>query len=531
MTVSTGTLSLQGGGTISSSSAVQVATGGTLDFGGGTFAVSSGIKGTGSGAVSFSGGTANVSGTYNVSGSTIVSGGVLNLSGGGPAPATTTLNVSFGTLTGIDTLNVSGQTTWSGGTMSGTGTTNANGGLILGGTADNTSYTMFLDQRTFNNAGAALFQRSPSGAAHQPTLPLQRRPVRQPGGRQLHLHRRRHLRRQQRRHSRRRHLPERRRADQAGRHRLERHRLRHHVQRYRRRDLDGLLGHARRSKVAGRSPRAAPSRSPRGGTLDFGGGTFAVSSGITGTGSGVVSFSGGTANVSGTYNVVGLDHSVVAVGQRDGGLNLSGGGPALTTTTLNVSGGTLTGIDTLNVSGQTTWTGGTMSGTGTTNANGGLTLGGTAVNTYYTMFLDRRTLNNAGAALFQRSPSATASQPTLPLQRGPLRQPGGRQLHLHRRRHLRRQQRRHARRRHLPATTGAEQDRAAPARAASAPAITFNDSAPRRSTVSRARSSLQGGGTISSSSAVQVATGGTLDFGGGTFAVSSGITGNRQRCL
>ena len=60
------------------------------------------------------------------------------------------------------------------------------------------------------------------------------------------------------------------------------------------------------------------------------------------------------------------------------------------------SGGTLTGPGTLTVTGLTTWTGGTMSGSGITNANGGMTIGDAGSSDQ--MFLDQRTLNNAGTA-------------------------------------------------------------------------------------------------------------------------------------
>jgi hypothetical protein len=92
----------------------------------------------------------------------------LNLSNGtlsiaGPSTISGNLLMSGGTLTGAGTLTVSGLTTWGGGTMSGGGTTDALGGLALGGTAAYSYYSMFLDQRTFNNRGAAVFQGSVSG--------------------------------------------------------------------------------------------------------------------------------------------------------------------------------------------------------------------------------------------------------------------------------------------------------------------------------------------------------------------------------
>ena len=56
--------------------------------------------------------------------------------------------------------------------MSGSGVTNADGGLVIGGTDASSYYSMFLDQRTFNNAGAARFQRSASGGGYYSILYL-----------------------------------------------------------------------------------------------------------------------------------------------------------------------------------------------------------------------------------------------------------------------------------------------------------------------------------------------------------------------
>ncbi|MBI3421978.1 MAG: SBBP repeat-containing protein [Acidobacteria bacterium] len=152
-------------------------------------------------AVTFTGGTANLGSTYNVTNST-----TLNATGGGgtptvnfngtitnfgstftanagtanvssnPATAPTTFNVTgskvnlnfngamsvgtsniaynsstnyAGELTGPATLNISGLLTWTAGTMSGTGVTNANGGMSLSGGSRT------LSSRMLNNAGTA----------------------------------------------------------------------------------------------------------------------------------------------------------------------------------------------------------------------------------------------------------------------------------------------------------------------------------------------------------------------------------------
>ena len=77
--------------------------------------------------------------------------GTLTLNGTG---SMTTLELSGGVaLTNSSTLSVSGLLTWSGGTVSGTGTTNANGGMALSGEP-------FLSQQTLNNVGTATWDGS-----------------------------------------------------------------------------------------------------------------------------------------------------------------------------------------------------------------------------------------------------------------------------------------------------------------------------------------------------------------------------------
>jgi hypothetical protein len=82
-------------------------------------------------------------------------------------------------------------------------------------------------------------------------------------------------------------------------------------------------------------------------------------------------------------------------------LNLTSG-EAIALTTLNLSGGTLSGSDNVTISGVATWTGGTMSGSGTTTiASGGtLDLLGAAKT------LDGRILNNSGTATMSGATSA-----------------------------------------------------------------------------------------------------------------------------
>ena len=135
---------------------MQVDSRAELDFGS-SFDIPAAWSVSGAGTVSFSGGTVNDTGSYSVSGLTSISGGTFNYSGS-TAASTGSLTETGGTLTGTGTVNVTGLTTWSGGSMTGSGVTNADGGLCLGGTAADYSYSMFLDQRTFNNDGAGTLQ-------------------------------------------------------------------------------------------------------------------------------------------------------------------------------------------------------------------------------------------------------------------------------------------------------------------------------------------------------------------------------------
>ena len=106
-------------------------------------------------SLNVSNGSLAIAAASSISGSLTISGGTFDYSGSNVL-STGALTQTGGTLTGTGTVNVSGLTTWSGGSMTGSGVTNADGGLALGGTAAYNSYSMTLDQRTFNNDGAAL---------------------------------------------------------------------------------------------------------------------------------------------------------------------------------------------------------------------------------------------------------------------------------------------------------------------------------------------------------------------------------------
>jgi beta-propeller repeat-containing protein len=181
------TLDFAGGGScvLSCSGSWTAAKGATLQFDSGVFVLSGPIGGTGSGAgtVVFSSGTETLTGTYNVSGGTAVSGAFVNFNGplasvGGltvasgvasfvsiPAVTVTvpTLTLSGGTIAGPDNLTVTGMLTWDGGAMCTVylpltqscttsltqAVTSANGGITFGAGAS------VLDGRTLTNQQAA----------------------------------------------------------------------------------------------------------------------------------------------------------------------------------------------------------------------------------------------------------------------------------------------------------------------------------------------------------------------------------------
>jgi hypothetical protein len=148
--VQTGTLTLDGGGT--HAGAFTGAVGTTLRFDGGVHALGTTSSVNVSNVV-VANGTVNVNGAYVSPTGTTISAGVLNF--GGPAVVTalgaltvsggtlavatgdplSSMTMSAGTLDGPDTLAVSGTTTWTAGLMQGAGVTQANGGLVLGGTS------------------------------------------------------------------------------------------------------------------------------------------------------------------------------------------------------------------------------------------------------------------------------------------------------------------------------------------------------------------------------------------------------------
>jgi len=455
--------------------------------------------------------------SIDISSGTLTIAATSNVAGG--------LTLSGGNLSGSGTVNVSGATTWNGGTMSGTGTTVADGGLSIG--VAGAYRQMFLDGRTLENFGPATLSEADQNCSYGLFLSSGATFDNEAGASFAFATDAEII-------------------DQGG-------------------TPDGgtFVNAGTLSKTGGTGTSsinsgitlndtgtvqvstgtlslqgggtigsAATLTADSGADLDFGGGTFTAPAGssITGVGTGSVSFSGGTVTASGTYNVTGstiadggtanLTAPITAVGSNvtvtGGTLNLSGGGPALTTTTLNLSGGTLTGIDTLTVAGQTTWSGGTMSGTGVTDAQGGLTLGAAGASDQES--LSGRALNNFAAATLAGANSSYG----LRLDLGATfdNKPGA----------------------SFNFTTDARIDAGGGTPAGgtfnnegtlsktggtdtSIIAVPLNTTGPVQ--VASGTLSLQGGGTISSAVTLNAATGTTLDFGAGTYTIPAGasITG------
>ncbi len=383
--VDSGTLSLEGGGTISGSSAFAVNSGADLDFDnhlGTAFAVPSGssIVGSGAGTISFTSGTVAINGTYSVDGLTYVNGGEVNFNS---SASTGTLIQSDGTIGGTGTLSVSGLMTWNGGVESGAGSTNAGGGINIDGNPRNGFVSdAFLDGRTLNNEGTATLTNSANysyglslmdgatfdnfpGASFSIIADVSIDGNTPDGGTFINdgtL------------------------AKTGG-------------------SGTSVLGTGMTLTNTGTIEADSGTLSLQGGgtisgssaliakagaDLDFGAGSYIAPSGssIGGSGTGTISFSGGTVTVNGTYADAGL--TVVLAGEVDFNSSASIG-------TLIQSDGAIGGSGTLAVSGLMTWNGGYEKGAGITSANGGMTIGGSY--TASAIVLDERTLNNQGEAM------------------------------------------------------------------------------------------------------------------------------------
>jgi hypothetical protein len=314
--------------------------------------------------------------------------GTLAVTGGSLALATgssvnDTFALSGGTITGFGDLDLAGPFNWTGGTMSGAGNVNANGGLTVNG-------AVTLDGRTLNNAGDATW--AGAGAFNVN------------GGAVVNNQ-----------------------ADAT----------------FTVQSDQSFFWHTGGSptfnnagtftKAAGTGTTTMSGQFNNSGTVTVNSGTLSLTGGVTGSGAfavaagatldfsaaydnltadsavsgaGTVSFTSSTADVRGTYDVTGatavrgssfvnLLGIVTAVGGTltidSGNLNLEGN--AASVTTFNLSGGRLFGTAELAVTGALNWTGGTMAGAGSTSVGPAATF---TVNGE--VYLDGRTLNNAGAA-------------------------------------------------------------------------------------------------------------------------------------
>jgi hypothetical protein len=148
--VMTGALNLNNGG--NSTGAFAAEAGATLAFNQGTHTLRAASSVIGDGTVQLGmtgfngGGTVNVLGVYSVNTTNLVSSAV-NFAHDSTLP---NLNMSGGTLTGLNNVTVTGTLNWTGGTMTGAGRTVSTGALNIGG-----SGAKSLDMRTLTNAGTA----------------------------------------------------------------------------------------------------------------------------------------------------------------------------------------------------------------------------------------------------------------------------------------------------------------------------------------------------------------------------------------
>ncbi len=158
-----------------------------------------------------------------------------------------------------------------------------------------------------------------------------------------------------------------------------------------------------------------------GAKFDFSGQTFSLPSGSALRGESV-RFSSGTVVISGTYEITGTTEvaggTVVISSTTDlqalgstltassGTITLSSGKP-ITLTTLNLTGGTLTGSDDVIVDGNLTWTNSVVSGTGKLRTNGVTTMLNNTTRSLFTRLWENAgtVIWSAGAVNFQTGAS------------------------------------------------------------------------------------------------------------------------------
>jgi hypothetical protein len=404
LNVSSGTLSLQGGG--SSTGPINVAASSTLDFGGGLYKIAAGATLSGAGSVILDAGNLSVPGTYNITGGTTVNGGNLALVGtltavgpivtitGGTANfardvSTGTLLLSGGALIGSGTVSVTGLLNWTGGTMGGVGSTTVAAGATL---SINTSSGLTLDARTLTNSGAAgtwggtgnwtftngaTFTNS-AGA----TFTVNNDQTITNNGYATNT------------------------INNAGTFTKSPSTNTTTINAFFN-NTGTLKVNSGTLVLAGGGVNTKTITVAAGKTLTFAGGNFRHTPASSITGGGSVIFSGGYSAVNGTYNISGASSSTtVTGGTAEFTGTLTSVGPTLTITagtafffrnfstgTLNLTGGTLGGSGDITVNSLLNWTGGGMGGTGSTTvaAAATLSLGGSSQ-----LSLDGWTLKNAG---------------------------------------------------------------------------------------------------------------------------------------
>ncbi|HYS05773.1 MAG TPA: hypothetical protein VEW47_11335 [Candidatus Dormibacteraeota bacterium] len=404
LSVQSGTVSLTGGGT--GAGTFSASPGATLAFNGGTYSLLAGSFLDATTVVVGNATTLDVSGSFNVSGSTSVTGtgvagllrfnpaatvtslgtsvtlalGILELNSGDPINLTgLSLSGTMSMLRGSDNVTVSDPIAWTTGTMTGTGTTNANGGIafsgagvkdIAGGRVLNTAATTTWTGGFVRAGAGALIRNSGvwdvqgdntmdllSGASPLFVNLTGGTFRRSAGTGTLNIK-----------------LP----FENAG-------------------ALSVLSGTV--SLIGGGSGDGTFSASP-GATLAFNGVTYSLLAGSFLDATTVVVGNATTLDVSGSFNVSGST-SVTGTGVAGllrfnpaatvtslgtsvtlalGILELNSGDPInLTGLSLTATESILRGSDNVTVSDPITWTAGSMTGTGTTNANGGIAFSGASV--------------------------------------------------------------------------------------------------------------------------------------------------------
>jgi hypothetical protein len=478
--VQSGSMNLQGGGTVSG--AMTVSSGATLDFGGGAFTLDATSSISGAGTVSVNGGTVDMGGAFAVTSPTQVTGGTLNVNS---SATTGTLDVSGGTLGGSGVLAVSGAMSWTGGNLSGSGGTTrvlSSGSLHISPatTVNLEGYTLELagtgtwTGTASMNSGLGAVLRVLGGA----TLDIQGDPTvaYNLGGTATALNVLGILTRTT--------------SGNAA------------VLNVAVNDSGTVSVQSGSLQLGGGGASSGSFTAASGATLDFSGGTHALDATSSVTGAGTVGVTGGTLNAAGAVAVTGT-------------LQVSGGtanidGASSSTAALTVSGGTLGGSGLLTVSGPMSWTGGNLSGAG--GATRVLSGGTLSIAPATTVSLGSYTLELAGTGTWTGTASMNSGLGAV------LRVLGGATLDI---------QGDPTVAYNLGGTATALDVLGTLTRTTSTNPAVLNVAVNDSGTVSVQSGSLQLGGGGASTGSFTAASGATLDFSGGTHALdaTSSVTG------